>query len=399
MLRLVVLGLSVLTIGATPGPRPASRPTSVAMESKLTSDLPRYLARSRLTWPKEPEFEEKSIVMGSARSLAVSFRGPAHVALGSDSAFATPPDLSEDCANWPYRHFFVGRDTITLTYGNSPEACSESPGMIFRNARGTLERAKLTPLFGWNVDAIWLTPHYLVFAVTGQGESALPQFVRIVCWQLETGRWFTSPIRNYLMHRPGFDLPELLPDWFTSHAFESEGAVVLRGEKRALALWPEQRAWSLVDARTGSPVPDSSGTFRRVVSTPNQRISAALTNEIKSIFVRAYDKAHRDVVTFTIIDMVQSPCIALRHQYAVTATAKGRDRASGHPDRDWIRDLIGVCLLDSSLTHVVKTFPPFPAHGCVAYFDLSAAADSIVVWQEDEMYATSGGRFAYSCAP
>jgi hypothetical protein len=374
--------------------------TSRTGESKLVRNLPQYLARSRPTWPKDPEFEKGSIVMESARSLAVAFMGPAAVAFGSDSAFATLPDLYEDCTNWPYRHFFVGRDTITFTYGNSPEACSESPGMIFRDSRGALERANLTPLFGWNVDAIWLTPHYLVFAVTGQGESVLPQFVRIVCWQLETGRWFTGPSRNYLMHRAGFDLPELLPDWFTSHAYEFDGAVVLRGQKRALALWPEQRAWSLVDARTGSPVPAASGaTFRRVVSTPNQRIGAALTNEIKSIFVRAYDEANRDVVTFTIVDMIQSPCIARRYQYAVTATAKGRDRAPGHAERGWTRDLIGVCLLDSSLTHVVKAFPPFPAHGCVAYFDLNAAPDSIAVWKEDEMYATFGGRFAYSCAP
>jgi len=212
-----------------------------------------------------------------------------------------------------------------------------------------------------------------------------------------------QPTARRPQHRPGFDLPALLPDWFTSRVFEIDGAVVLRGKTRALAFWPEKRAWSLVDAKTGQPMSDGPGTgFRRVVSKPDRRIDPALKKEIKSIFAKAHDKANRDIVDFNIIDMIQSPCVGRRNQYAVTARAVGRDRAPGHPEVDWSRELFGACLLDSSLTHVVESFPLFPSYrlgDTVAYFDLDAAADSIVVWEEGDTYSDFGGRFAYSCAP
>lgn len=403
LLPFLALGASTLTVGAAFGSQQTSHPASLTRESELVRDLPQYLARSRPTWPEDPESEAESALMGSRQRWSVVFHGAGVTRLSSDSAFASPQDLSEDCTNWPYRHFFVGKDTITITFGNVPEACSESPAMIFRNPHGTLERADLTPLLGWNVDAIWLTPRYLIFAVTGQGESALPQFVRVVCWQLDSGHWFTSPIRNYLMHRPGFDLPTLLPDWSTSQAYEVDGGVVLRGEKRALAFFPEKRAWSVVDAGTGRPVSDTSGvTFRRVVSKPDQGLSAALKNEIKDTLAKTHDRANRDLVEFNIVDMIQSPCRARRSQYAVIARAVGQDRAPGHAEMDWSRELFGVCLLDSSLTQVVKSLPPFPSYrwkDTVAYFDLDAAADSIVVWEEGEMYADFGRRLAYPCAP
>jgi hypothetical protein len=138
------------------------------------------------------------------------------------------------------------------------------------------------------------------------------------------------------------------------------------------------------------------------VSNPNQRISPALRGEIRSAFERVHDKANRDVVDFNIIDMIQSPCSGRRNQYAVTARALGRDRSPGGDQIDWSREVFGACVLDSSLTHVVKCFPPFPSYrwgDTIAYFDLNAAADSIVVWEEGETYADFGGRFAYPCDP
>ena len=69
---------------------------------------------------------------------------------------------------------------------------------------------------------------------------------------------------------------------------------------------------------------------------------------------------------------------------------------------NWSRELFGVCLLDSSLSRVVGSFPPFPSYRWVdttVYFDLDAPADSIVVWEEGATYADFGGRFAYPCAP
>jgi len=69
---------------------------------------------------------------------------------------------------------------------------------------------------------------------------------------------------------------------------------------------------------------------------------------------------------------------------------------------DWSRELFGVCLLDSSLTRVTKSFPPVPSFrwaDTTLYFDLEASDDSIVVWEEGTTYSDEGGRFSYPCAP
>jgi hypothetical protein len=391
------VGMLAVVVSSVPPP-PHTQASGV---STLVQNLPRYLARSRPTWPKDPLVEGgEGTVMGAPRPWAVSFKGPGIRSFESDSAF-TSGDRSESCANWPYRHFFTDRDTITFTFARIPEGCSESPGMRFRDSTGAARRVDVTPLFNWNVDAIWLTPHCLVFAVTAEYESALPQFVRIACWELETGRWFTSPTRGYLMHRPGFDLPALLPDWYSARAYETGGAVVLRGKKRALALWPERRAWSLVDAVTGRPTSDRArSTSRRIVTSPERRIGPRLKNEIRSVFAKVHDKVNREIVDFNIIDLIQEPCASGQRQYAVTARAVGRDRASGGPKMDWTRELFGVCIIDSSLTHVTKSFAPFPTYrwaDTTVYFDLDAPDDSIVVWEEGTTYSDVGGRFAYPC--
>ena len=79
------------------------------------------------------------------------------------------PDFTEQasdaCTSWVYRRFFVGADTITFTLGVASETCAESPRMMFRSASGRQRRVVVTPLYGWNVDALWLTPHFLVFAI------------------------------------------------------------------------------------------------------------------------------------------------------------------------------------------------------------------------------------------
>ena len=376
---------------------------SSATASTLIDSLPSYLTRSRPTWPKEPEFEEGDTLMGLRRAWTISFRGPGSQAFQSDSAFPGSVDLSEPCASWPYRHFLVGRDTLTTTVARVPEGCSESPGLVFRNRKGRLERVDVTPLYNWNIDAIWLTPQYLVLGATAESESALPQCVQIAFWELKTGRWYMSPTRGSLMHRPGFDLPALLPDWLSARVFETNGAVVLKGKHRGLAFWPFTRAWSLVDASTGKPVPVRElRSPRRVVEHPDQRIGPTLKREIKSTFARTFDKANRDLVDFNLIDLIRGPCSAHPMYYAVTARAVGRDRAPGRAEIDWSRELFAAFVLDSSLTRVIKSFPPFPSYrwlDTTAYFDLNAPDDSLVVWAEGTTYADYGGRFAYPCNP
>ncbi len=370
--------------------------------SMLLKNLPRYLARSRPLWPKDSDGDLNSAtLLGERQAWGVSLPGTGVRSLDGDSANTT--DFNKPCSEWPYRHFFSGKDTITFTYARIPEGCSESPGMTFRNSRGARERVDLTPLYNWNVDAVWFTRHFLVFGVTANYESALPQFVRIACWELETGRWFTSPTRDYLMHRPGFDLSSLLPDWPTARAHEIDGAIVLRGKKRGLALWPGKGVWSLIDAATGRPTSvGGHPVFRSVVKSPDQRIGPALREEIRRVFAKVHDKANREIVDFNIIDLIRGPCSRRRREYAVTARAVGRDRAPGRPEMDWTRELFGVCLLDSSLAHVTKSFAPFPSHSwadATAYFDLEAPGDSIIVWEEGATYSDFGGRFAYPCSP
>jgi hypothetical protein len=127
-----------------------------------------------------------------------------------------------------------------------------------------------------------------------------------------------------------------------------------------------------------------------------------LKNEIRSVFAKAHDKANREIVDFNIIDLIQAPCARRRSQYAVTARAVGRDRAPGGPQMDWSRELFGVCILDSSLSRVTKSFAPFPSYrwaDTTVYFDLDASEDSIVVWEEGSTYSDVGGRFAYPCSP
>jgi hypothetical protein len=275
--------------------------------------------------------------------------------------------------------------------------------MIFQSPRGKARRVVMTPLHDWNIDAMWLTPHFLIFAVTAEYESALPQFVRIVCWELGTGRWFTSPTRHYLMHRPGFDLPALLPDWYSARAYEIEAAVVLRGRERALALWPTKGAWSLVDATNGRPALQKSRLAPRQLLTPAEKwIKPSLRSKIRNVLVRAHDKANRDVVEFNLLELIRGPCASARTDYAVIARALGRDRMPGGPEMDWTRELFAVCILDSSLTQVTRTFTPFRSErwrDYIAYFDTEAADDSIVIWGEGETYGDSGGRLAYPCSP
>jgi hypothetical protein len=274
--------------------------------------------------------------------------------------------------------------------------------MIFA-APGEARRVVMTPLHEWNIDAMWLTPHFLIFAVTADYESVLPQFVRIVCWELDTGHWFASTTRHYLMHRPGFDLPALLPDWYSARAYEIGAAVVLRGRERALALWPNKGAWSLVDATNGRPVLQKSGPAARLLLTPaEKRIKPGLRSKIRDVLAKAHDRAHRDVVDFNILELMRSPCATSPSSYAVIARAVGRDREKGGPEMDWTRELFAVCILDSSLTQVTRTLTPFRSERWLdytAYFDPEAADDSIVVWGEGETYGDSGMRLAYPCSP
>ncbi len=379
------------------------RCSSAAPHSTLVTNLPRYLARSQRMWSHGTEGSGGS-VLAARQDSAVSFAGSLGTrSVKSDSAFAVPSYSAEECTSWVYRRFFPGNDTIMFTFGRAPEACSESPRMVFRSSDGLEKRVVMTPLYNWNVDAMWFTSHFLVFAVTAEFESALPQFVRITVWDLTSGRWFTTPTREGLMHRPGFDLAALLPDWYSSRVYEAGGAVILRGEKRALALRPDKKAWSLVNAVNGRPIGSLRRAIPRDVLAPAEKwIGSTVRQELRAVFARVHDRADRDVVDFNILELIRGPCTAHRQDYAVIARAVGRDRKPGGPELDGTRELFGVCILDSSLSHVTRSFAPFPTARWAdynAYFDIDAPDDSIVVWGEGDTYSDESRRFAYPCGP
>src|SRR5258705_10012208 len=99
----------------------AAHAMSAGKASSWVADLPRFLARSRPSWPADSA-EEDSVgtVLGTRRDWSVSFPGKGIASIPSDSAFAGRLDFSEDCRTWPYRHFFVGKDTITFNYARIP---------------------------------------------------------------------------------------------------------------------------------------------------------------------------------------------------------------------------------------------------------------------------------------
>ena len=259
----------------------------------------------------------------------------------------------------------------------------------------------MAPLYGWNVDAMWVSPHYIVFAGTAKGESALPEAVRILAWELGTGRWFASQQRGYDLHRLGFDLPAHLPDWKMAHLYETGDVLVLRGTTHGLAFRPANRSWGLVDAATGLSIgPTPNGAPRQLLKDPQKRIPSALVAAMRRPFVAIFERANRDLLEFKVWEVIRGPCAAHSRDHAVIVRALGRDRKAGGPQYDADRELFGVFLVDPSFRRIERTFPAFPTHGWLdttAYFDLDASADSIVVWTGGETYSEEGSRYAYSC--
>jgi hypothetical protein len=376
-----------------------SRP--IRASSSLITDLPRLLARSQRTWSKGSDDDVVLDVLAQRKMISVSFRGTGILPLAMAKSRPQAWSESDQCSSWVFSSFLVGRDTIRFTTGNAEETCTDSPRMIFRDGSGRRSRVAMSPLYGWNVEAIWVSPHHLVFAGTAHGESALPKAVRILIWELGTGRWFASLLRGYDMHRPGFDLPSLLTDWNRARLYETGDALVLRGATHGLLFRPANRSWGLVDGTTGRSIgPTPNAARRQLLKDPQKRIPSALVDGMRRPFVAIYDRANRDLLEFKVWEVVRGPCAAHPRDHAVIVRALGRDRKRGGPKFDPNRELFGVFLVDPSFRRIERTFPAFPTHGWLdttAYFDLDASADSIVVWTGGMTYSEEGSRYAYAC--
>jgi len=271
--------------------------------------------------------------------------------------------------------------------------------MIWRGG-GRGHREVMKPLYDWNVHALWITPHWVLFGLTATYEGSSLQYVRIACWQLGTGHWFTTQSRDWLIHRPGFDLPALLPDWASARAYEVGKSLVLRGKVNALALSPEVGSWALLRSADGTAIPPKHRRLQRQLLTPAEKwVRLKLKASIRASMAQVHDKAHRDIADFNLLEVMKAPCSAYPRGYAVLARAVGHDRQPGGPQFDLNRELFGVFLADSS-GNLVKAFTPFPSKrwdDFAAYFDLDASDDSIAVWAEGATYGDEEARFAYPC--
>ena len=75
---------------------------------------------------------------------------------------------AEECSLTVWRQFYVDSDTIAFTMGRAPEVCSEAPRMIWSDAVHGRCRRIVSPLFNWNVEALWCTKHYLIFGLLAE---------------------------------------------------------------------------------------------------------------------------------------------------------------------------------------------------------------------------------------
>ena len=317
-----------------------------------------------------------------------------------------PPGLAQvvTCSTSVYRRFFAGRDTVSFTEGISEEECADIPRLLLQYGRRPVEKLAVPPLGYRNVECLWSTPRYLIFGLVHQGEGG-PEYDRVACWRIGTGEWIWTPERDGLAHRPGFDLASLVPDWRTAAASEAGEAIVMRGKERAIALWPGDRSWSLVDATTGSAIAAPRRELNHKVIEGKQ---VHLHPQLRSRIQAEFRKRNRAFDPFEVLEMITVPCRAHRascaliaHSIVHGAARRGvQDRVTGK--FRWQDEMFGVFLVDSKLTSLEATLGMFPTQRWLdetAYFDTDAPDDSIVVWPEGETYGDPGPRLSYPCAP
>src|SRR5436853_6721061 len=79
---------------------PLTRPAHASDISRLLESLPRYLARSRPTWQKDPEGEGNgATLLGNRQPWGVSFTGVGVRPFPSDSAFGHLSDSPKPTAS------------------------------------------------------------------------------------------------------------------------------------------------------------------------------------------------------------------------------------------------------------------------------------------------------------
>jgi hypothetical protein len=273
------------------------------------------------------------------------------------------PDCKGECRDCIHRKFFLDDDTLSFSLARVPEECSETPRFIWRGPSGDQHEQQLVPLFNWNVDALWCIPHYVVFGLHADNESALAADA-LVLWNLQAGTWQYAPSgAQYGSYFTGMSLPALFTSWPEIDIAEVGGAIVLRGNGKFVALWPTRLEWAVLNPATGAAIEARRHAIARA------HVSPTLREGIHAAMLQA--DAH--VSAPEIIEVMTPACATDSTVSAVLARASTTAPAS---------DLFAVCLADRGLTRLIETLEVFPSlrlRDYDALFIPDAAADSIVV--------------------
>jgi hypothetical protein len=303
---------------------------------------------------------------------------------------------SPECSETFYSRFFDEGDTLYTTVARAPESCNEFARFIWRPASDSDYGVVQSPIYDWNIEAIWYTGEYIVFGLHASYEYG-SQRDRLAFWNVETGNWRHSPRRNSLVHRPGFDLPGFLPEWRVADVSVIDDAIILRGTERALAFWPESGSWSLLDASSGQPIlPEESAVDRNLIANPHKIATEALITSLLHQ-MKDFDTAANGI---GIVEAVNQPCTEYKSLTAIIATTLETQPDTSRNNPFFAGDYFGVFLVDTTLTTVVKSIDIFPnprRDDYLVYFDLEAPDDSLIVYVDGATYGHTELRRAYEC--
>lgn len=220
---------------------PAAAPTHHPAPS-LVSGLRAHFARATAVWPADAEAD--SVVANWRPASAPIPRYPrAEPPLPCVDSTGGPWTGSVDCSQIAWKRFAQGRDTLTFTVGRVPEDCSESPRMVWNDRTHGAQRRAITPLFNWNVDALWCSPDFIVFGATATYEYGQHDEI-LGIWRLRDGAFHRTAEAELLedgaQRIPDASIMRLLPGWRTARMAEAGDALVFVKGDSTLVLWPSQ---------------------------------------------------------------------------------------------------------------------------------------------------------------